>query len=270
MNYYTIKPSPLLAPFIRFYWVLESNDPYTHVSMPDVCPELLFHYRGRFLETFDGKKSENSFVSGVHGPSSKPRTFTIGEGFGIFGIYLYPQTVSLLFNQPASEFKNEMPDLSLLMPGYPELEDIMLNATGNKERHRVAEAFLSGRILRQKTTELPIFHSIRQIIEQKGLTSVRHIAREHFLSERQFERQFQRFSGFSPRLFARILRFHSAMALYGKGLKSLTAIALESGYYDQSHFIRDFKHFSGLSPRAYFSGITDATPWKDGESSGSR
>jgi AraC-like DNA-binding protein len=30
-----------------------------------------------------------------------------------------------------------------------------------------------------------------------------------------------------------------------------TNLALESGYFDQSHFIHDFREFSGVTPREY-------------------
>jgi len=89
------------------------------------------------------------------------------------------------------------------------------------------------------------------------------LANDYFLSERQFERQFRKFSGFSPKLFSRIVRFQSALTQYGNNEKSLTEIALETGYYDQSHFIHDFKEFSGYHPKQYFSGNSGAIEWRD-------
>jgi AraC-like DNA-binding protein len=53
------------------------------------------------------------------------------------------------------------------------------------------------------------------------------------------------------------------MAQYGNKKKSLTSIALECGYYDQSHFIHDFKEFPGLHPKYIFSGNSDATKWRE-------
>ena len=34
---------------------------------------------------------------------------------------------------------------------------------------------------------------------------------------------------------------------------SLTELAYDCGYYDQSHMINDFKLLTGMSPRQYFS-----------------
>ena len=34
--------------------------------------------------------------------------------------------------------------------------------------------------------------------------------------------------------------------------ETLTQVAYENDYYDQSHFIRDFKEFTGTNPKDYF------------------
>jgi AraC-like DNA-binding protein len=34
--------------------------------------------------------------------------------------------------------------------------------------------------------------------------------------------------------------------------QSLTAMAYDYGYFDQSHFIKDFKSFTGRTPLQYF------------------
>ncbi len=80
---------------------------------------------------------------------------------------------------------------------------------------------------------------------------------------RQFERKFKQFSGFSPKLFSRIIRFQSAIKKYDDKKMPLTEIAYECGYYDQSHFIHDFKEFSGYSPMQYFSGKAEGVEYKE-------
>lgn len=84
------------------------------------------------------------------------------------------------------------------------------------------------------------------------------------LSERQFERKFREYSGFNPKLCMRIVRFEEACNFYGhSGQKTMTEIAHECGYYDQSHFIRDFKEFSGYEPGHYFSGRAEGVEWRN-------
>jgi hypothetical protein len=80
---------------------------------------------------------------------------------------------------------------------------------------------------------------------------------------RQFQRRFKQLSGFPLKLYARIIRFGAAMQRYGNNFRSLTDIAYECGYYDQSHFIHDFKEFSGYHPKQYFSGRTEGIEWRE-------
>jgi len=56
----------------------------------------------------------------------------------------------------------------------------------------------------------------------------------------------------TPKRFSRIQRFQRAIAQ----VRQTTApdwaqVAVDCGYFDQSHMIRDFLEFSGLSPATY-------------------
>ena len=69
------------------------------------------------------------------------------------------------------------------------------------------------------------------------------------LSERSFERKFKSQVGISAKLFSRICRFQSSFQQFiNEDFNTLTDIAFEHTYSDQSHFIRSFKEFAGLSP----------------------
>ena len=264
MKYTTIKPAAHLAAIVRYFWILETREAYTHFSMPDACPELIFHFRGRFMEILNDGTQQPSFTAGVHGQSRQARKFKINCGFGILGAYLYPQAIPVLFNCATSEVSNQMVDLDLLVGNEDKLlEDVIANAADNAERINLLEAFISRQYYRKDKKTVPVFRSIQTIINQKGLVKIKDMASEACLSERQFKRQFHQYAGFSPKLCARIVRFQSAMELYGQKRKSLTDIALECGYYDQSHFISDFTEFAGFSPKTFFSGKSGATAWRD-------
>lgn len=268
MKYFTISPSPALARYVRSFWVLEhevsAGQPYIHRTMADGCAELIFHYKGRFDEILANDKTELSFNSGVHGQSQSFRRFLIREDFAIFGVYLYPFAVPVLFGIPSTEISNEMPDIVTFLGNKgAELEEKMMLAADTSERVRIMSEFLENCLRKNQPSEPAVFSVINQIIQSNGIASVPELAASSFLSTRQFERKFKAFSGFSPKLFSRIIRFQSALNAYGDKEKSLTEIAYECGYYDQSHFIHDFKAFSGDHPRFYFSGRTEGTGYRD-------
>lgn len=268
MHYFTINPPENLASYVRYFWVLEGEasayKPYIHRSMADGCAELIFHYRGVFDELLQNASYEKSFSSGLAGPSQFFRRFLINQNFGIFGVYLYPFAVSQLFSFQGEEAKDQMVDLkSLLGSEANELEEKMMLAGNNAARVKIITAFLERKLVNVKKQQPGVFEAIKYVIQTNGLVKVETIARQNFQSTRQFERNFKRFSGFSPKLFSRIIRFQAALAEYNNKDKSLTQIAYDCGYYDQSHFIQDFKEFSGHYPKEYFSGKAESTEWRN-------
>lgn len=63
-------------------------------------------------------------------------------------------------------------------------------------------------------------------------------------------RQFKQYTGLSPINYLIVLRIETAKKLMLSDL-SLVQIALESGFYDQSHFSNCFLKFVGLTPKVY-------------------
>jgi transcriptional regulator GlxA family with amidase domain len=96
---------------------------------------------------------------------------------------------------------------------------------------------------------------------------VRDLARRVGLSQRRFIQLFTAEVGLTPKLYGRVRRFQRARELVRKATEpDWAAVALECGFFDQSHLIRDFGEFSGLSPVAYLNQkskhvLLDRTPW---------
>ena len=268
MKYYQVAAPPALAKYVRFFWVLEgelaAGNSYTHRSMADGSAEMIFHYKGLFDTLTDPAVSAPALRSGVDAQSRRFRRYQTHESFGIFGAYLYPFAIPALLGHSAAALSDQMPDLhSLLGQAGKDLEEQIMLAKGNQQRVDILSGFLLNRLLKKRLADPAIFSSISYIIQTRGTMDVAQLASQYYLSTRQFERNFKQFAGFSPKLYSRIIRFQSAIAQYGHSGKSLTAIAYDCGYYDQSHFIHDFKEFSGLHPRHYFGGMTESTVWKE-------
>lgn len=263
MRYYTIPPPASLAQHVRCFWVLENDEAYIHRSMADGCVEMVFHYNGVFDEIM-GDKTEPSFTSGIHGQSRRVRRFIIDKGFGIFGVYLYPFALKQLFGLPAYTLSDEMPGMAAVLGKEGKaLEERIMLAKNNCERVDIMARFFEKKVHGLENPNAAITAIINQVIETKGMVDINRLADNCYLSRRQFERNFKEHAGFSPKLYARITRFQSAAKEYGVKNKSLTQIAYDCGYYDQSHFIHDFKEFSGFHPKEYFHGTPEGMKYRD-------
>ncbi|HZY36173.1 MAG TPA: helix-turn-helix domain-containing protein [Mucilaginibacter sp.] len=265
MKYFTIPPPDSLKPFVRCFWVLEHDfgegeNSYVYRSIADSCVEMVFHYRGRFNE-LDYAGQARNWLSGIHFQTDRYTRFEANESFGIFGVYVYPFAVPWLFNVPSEKTSNELLDLDTFF-GFAgrELEERIMSAPDNDARVQLLTRFLEKRLLRARFKDSTIAAAIKHVIHTKQWCTVGDLAEKTNLSTRQFDRKFKEYAGFSPKTYLRLVRLNHAIKGH-KSNKSLTQIAYECGYYDQSHFIHDVKAFTGYHPGFYFSGKAEGTEY---------
>ena len=253
-----------LREYVRFFWVLESNEspafPFIHRATAECCPELIFYYKGEVKVFASESDSKKTFSSGVYAQSGAFRKFAIEKEFGMLGVYLYPQTIPLLFNIPANKLTDHNVDISSLFGNEGSvLEDYDIYATNHEIRIKLIADFLRKRLVQPQKKSSYFSATIRQAIATGHMLSVGEMALECNLSVRQIERDFKSLSGFSPRLFSKLTRFRALVENF-PGKNSIADLAYEFNYYDQSHFINDFKRFTGLSPTQYIKdreGVED-------------
>ena len=267
MQYYTIQPSEVLKPYVRCFWVFEHelslNEPsYVYRSVADGCAEIVFHYIGVF-DDITGNTNPASYRSGLQSQTSQYSRFIIHEDFGLFGAYLYPYAIPRMFGLPAEETTNTQLDLQLLLGEEGKfLEEKIMLAADNAQRVNILSAFLEKQLHKQQMLEKNMMLAVRYAIYDATGVNVNELASKFSLSTRQFDRKFKIYSGFSPKMYLRLTRLQNALKQYG-GNKSLTRIAYECGYYDQSHFIHDVKTFTGYHPGFYFSGNAEGTEYRN-------
>jgi AraC-like DNA-binding protein len=78
------------------------------------------------------------------------------------------------------------------------------------------------------------------------------VQKELYITERTFQRMFEKNIGIAPSLYRRIWQFNNAFQqLNNRRFTKLSDIAFNNGYADQSHYIRAFKEFTGITPKDY-------------------
>jgi methylphosphotriester-DNA--protein-cysteine methyltransferase len=120
------------------------------------------------------------------------------------------------------------------------------------ERLCIVSAYLEKRLAAMTISHCGTIASVQHIIARQGLVNIDSLVEKNFLSQRQFERKFKAITGFSAKMFSRIVRFEQFISAHIKSQTSFTHLAYQYGYYDQSHLIKDFREFSGQHPKAYF------------------
>ena len=134
-----------------------------------------------------------------------------------------------------------------------------VSAPDNARRVEIVSNFFFDRIKIAEKRDSRFMYLLKKIITNNDLVTIPSFASDCNLSRRQFERKFKEFSGFSPKVFFKLVRFKSRSEELEDRSKSLAQIALDSGYYDQSHFAHEFKKYSGYNPREFFINCPEAT-----------
>jgi AraC-like DNA-binding protein len=95
-----------------------------------------------------------------------------------------------------------------------------------------------------------------RLVASCGRTPIGAIVQEVGWSHRHLIAQFRHELGVSPKVLARVLRFGSVVrALRAGRTADLADLAVEAGYYDQSHLTRDVREFAGTTPGALMQSL---------------
>ena len=104
----------------------------------------------------------------------------------------------------------------------------------------------------------------KRIYESKGNIPIGELAAETGYSECYIRRVFEEVHGISPKVFEKIVRFQNMLDRMDKeSFRGIGDIALESGYYDQSHMIKDFKNYTGMTPEHYQKLLNESKAQKE-------
>jgi AraC-like DNA-binding protein len=263
MNYRIILPPENLKPFVRYFWVLESNnnsdEQETFNPLPDGCPGIMFQPpdKGTFyLE--EGTKQLPGIM--LYGQAIQPAKMVLTGKLNTVGVCLQPHALQSVFGITAHELTGKCVDLGLIQHKKEKnLQEKLVNATSIEEQINLLSSNLINSVQHNsdKQDAMTKF-AVSEIFRGKGEISFDALLKQLQLSERTLERRFKQSIGVSAKLFSRICRFQESLnQLRKNNYQKLSDIAYENGYSDQSHFIRTFKEFTGVSPFDYKKQLSE-------------
>ena len=245
----------------HFYEFTKTADCGPINAVPDGSVDLVFGINEKNVKSYIG----GTVLKAKHWPLEDGRTY--------FGVRFQPGKCVLPRELCIQEIVND--DLELDGSAYGEQLAERLAEAGNiYERSGIFMDYYMESLRKKdvKDTVHNIESYVRnRIYESKGNVSIRELADETGYSECYIRRVFGEVHGISPKVFEKIVRFQNMLSTMEKesaeGIKqsaalrqttSLQEIALESGYYDQSHMIKDFKNYTGVTPEVYQKMLAEA------------
>jgi len=251
MQVTTIRPSARLAPFVDRFVIVESGDEITRTLLPETGLILGVRYSGAASLIQEGRATRvpDATLTGILGTARRMRTHA---GGGIVLAQFRPAGAAPFFRAPLDELFGAHAPLEAILSraGVQRLGEKMFRRPDHAGRIAVLEEFLLSRMHTNGTD--PIAGAAVQAIgASHGSLRISHLARQLGISQDPLEKRFRRAIGTSPKHLASIVRVRHAIALAERGT-SLSRVAHDAGYYDQSHFIRDFRAITGDSPTRFF------------------
>src|SRR5215468_10975643 len=257
-NFY--EPKPPLSKFVDNFWLYEGYEPEhkTERILPTGTLELVINLRQNELRFYDAEPCENcsrfsgAIVSGASGRGFSPDT---AEAALIIGVHFKPGGAFPFLGLPAGDLADTHVDLETLWgPSAGRLRERLCEARTSAERFRSVQDALLNRLCHGVEQHYAVSAALEMFAKNQARPRVREAAKYLGLSQRRFIQVFKAEVGMTPKLFSRIQRFQQTRTFIQHNPSINWAdLAVDLGYFDQSHLIREFLEFSGLSPTDYIS-----------------
>jgi|SRR5882724_3432584 len=252
MKVRNLTPNDNIAEYVERILVIEDHQITSPFSLPlfaNGTPTLVFNsVRGTI------KKSRGSNLT-LFGQTVLPETLTFTEDFTLIAYFFKPYTLGALFGITALELTDKPIDLNLLMPkNTTRLQEKLLNAGSTANTIALLDKYIAGLIAISKMDCPKIRYAATKIANDTSAEVLPWVQKELYVTQRTFQRMFEKQIGISPNLYRRIRQFNSAFQqLNNRNFHKLSDIAFSNGYADQSHYIRSFKEFTNLTPNEYLN-----------------
>lgn len=177
----------------------------------------------------------------------------INGRFGQNGFLLHPLTPYYLFHTKGEDFLNEW----IALENKPLYDWASLHSRLEKcEKPLERVTKLAEMLIALEKKRLPpipwLDQSIASIYSKKGNISVNELVRATDIGPRHFTRKFREIVGVPPKFLCKVVQLNSFFdAINTSDENKIPQLALECGYFDQSHFIHDFRKLIGDSPERF-------------------
>ena len=211
---------------------------------------------------FSNGSSFDSYRIALAGPHTFRRANLRFNGpVETFGVFFQPFGLWQLFGIPIKECTDkEFAASDVLGKPIQELWDVLAEISSFDDRVEAAECFLSSMLTRASDRTF-IMNTAHHEIRGRSVGKIGEVARATGLSLRQYERRFAADVGLNPKLYARIMRYQTALDVKLRTPdRSWFTIAHETGYHDQMHMIKEFQRLSSASPDRLLAELGDTRP----------
>lgn len=252
-----LKPSHRVVEYVERILVIENDQATAPTALPlyaNGVPTLLF----QSVKGTIGNHQTGHIT--LFGQTIQPQNLNLNGNFGLIAYFFKPYSLLSLFGVGPQELTNKPIDINLLVPKKTSvLQEQLLNTESLTGMIFCLDSYIIELIANSKPECALIKYAITKISNQPTKEALVSVQNELHLTERTFQRMFEKNIGIAPNIYRRICQFNTAsVQLNSRNYGSLTELAFQNGYADQSHYIRSFKEFTNSTTTAYLKYGSEA------------
>jgi len=202
----------------------------------------------------------------VAGPSTRAELLSMRGHLQGISVTLRPGAVPALFGLAAHELAGRTVAWDTLVAARHRGLHVRLKESRREaERAGILLSALHAMLRPVDPVELcKAMHAAALLRQRSEARRVAGVAAAVGVGERRLQQIFRVHLGLTPRAWGRLARMHDCVRLLRRpGPPRWTELALEGGFYDQSHLVNEFQALCGLTPRQYLqrtaSGFSKTT-----------
>jgi AraC-like DNA-binding protein len=256
MRYQEYKPPIELASWVKLFWVFESrsNDPVPETIVADGFPELIIHFRSPFADVDRTGEFLKQPAAVACGQLTRPLVLHSSVDAGMIGIRFQPSGMAPFLSTSMQSLTDARVPAEDLFVDIDPLIEAIGESSNDAQRVAACNRFLI-RSIDLGRENVGLRRALESIVRTHGCISLESLATLMGKSRRSVELAFQSAVGISPKMYCRVTRFRHILDAVSENGPSVNwvKIALDSGFFDQSHLIRDFRRFAGDSPTSFLA-----------------
>ena len=256
MIYIEHTPAAPLNQCIRMLWYTCAPD-VSHQRervLPNGCVQVILNLARDFIfDCADDGRICSLAPSLVVGARAAYEIIDSSDMADLIGIVFSPGGFAPFARDAVDLFSNRSIALEDVWgPAARALRDELREAPTPRRKLLRLEHFLRERFRPPGPRGRLVEFAVQRMGCPKEGSSVGEVAGSAGLSERRFSQIFREEVGLPPKIWRRIQRFQWAVRRLHAGADLRWAeLALDCGYYDQSHFANEFRAFSGIDATSY-------------------
>ena len=238
----TYPPSPALAPFVEYFWVVQWD-------MQDRAPQIqrVLPYPNAHLVFDQGR-------SAIHGVVRGAFDRTVSGAGRVLGVRFHAGGLRPFIDRPLSAFADRtLPLDAALKSGAQDAERRVLAESDDAAMVAMAESLLARSLPAPDPQAALAREVVAAAAVAHGPVNVAELSARAGIGERSLQRLFGEYVGASPKWVIQRYRLQEAMAHLARAdTPDLAGLAQELGFFDQAHLTRDFTKLVGHTPMGYW------------------